>query len=99
MKLTHSVYTVAKQLMRRPKDKHWGTGLYEAVGMKPGTCYPILMRMLAAGWLTDEWETPAHARRDHPGSPPRHYYTVTDAGMLALQRLITQWETTREYSS
>lgn len=99
MKLTHSVYTVAKALMRRPKDRHWGTGLYESVGMKPGTCYPILARMRAAGWLSDEWESQEQAQREHPGTPARHYYTVTAAGVLALRDLISKWDNTREYSS
>jgi PadR family transcriptional regulator PadR len=99
MKLTHSVYTIAEQLMRRPLDERYGAEIYTGAGMNPGTCYPILSRMLKNGWVKDRWETAEQARETHKGSPPRRYYTVTSAGMIALRDLMNKWERARGSST
>ena len=60
-----------------------GLSLAQETGLKPGTLYPMLLRLHDAGYLEAEWQPP-----ERPGRPARHAYRLTDAGRaLAEQRL------------
>ena len=85
MKLTHSAVAVAQALMRRPDERHWGYDLSKETGVRSGALYPILSRMLDAGWLHDGWEDLAEVRGKRP---PRRYYTVTADGVGHLGAMI-----------
>jgi PadR family transcriptional regulator PadR len=61
-------------LLADPDARHYGYELWKATGVRSGTLYPILHRMLNAGWLADGWEEQRGKR------PPRRYYTVTELG-------------------
>jgi PadR family transcriptional regulator PadR len=43
--------------------------------VKPGTLYPLLIRLEGQGFLEAEWQAPAE-----PGRPPRHAYRLTATG-------------------
>jgi PadR family transcriptional regulator, regulatory protein PadR len=72
--------------MADPGARHWGTDLRRRSGVRSGTMYPILWRMLGCGWLTDGWEDPEYARAQK--RPPRRYYELTDAGNAELAALL-----------
>jgi PadR family transcriptional regulator PadR len=74
---------VAAALMADPSARHWGYDLWCRSGVRSGTLYPILRRMLEWGWLTDGWEQAGYASR-----PPRRYYEITDAGQAAMADLL-----------
>jgi DNA-binding PadR family transcriptional regulator len=58
-----------------------GYELSKLTGLKPGTLYPLLMRLHEQGLLEDRWEP-----SDAPGRPQRHAYRLTAQGRaLAAQ--------------
>ena len=86
MRKTRALAEVASALMADPDGRHWGYSLWRQAGVRSGVMYPILWRMLDAGWLSDGWE-------DQPGGrPARRYYEITEAGKVALAALATTKE-------
>lgn len=60
----------------------YGYDLCQELGLKPGTLYPILMRLADRGLLETAWETDAPA-----GRPPRHMYRLTGQGRKSVAEL------------
>jgi DNA-binding PadR family transcriptional regulator len=85
VKKTVPVIRVALHLLTHPTDLHWGYQIAQRTSIKPGVLYPILGRFLAAGWLTDGWETTQEA-----GGPPRRFYKLTEAGGQDLEQLTSE---------
>ena len=56
----------------------YGLQLVRASGLAAGTIYPILQRLLAAGWIVARWEPPEDAHAEH--RPPRRYYELSPGG-------------------
>jgi PadR family transcriptional regulator PadR len=81
MRRTQAFIAVATALLDEPDDRHWGYELSKRSGVRSGVLYPILTRMLSAGWLTDGWEDPATLSERRP---PRRYYELTEAGRTRL---------------
>jgi transcriptional regulator len=52
--------------------------------VKPGSLFPALHRMAAAGWLTSEWGESDAKRR-------AKYYRLTAAGRRQLKEETTEW--------
>jgi DNA-binding PadR family transcriptional regulator len=52
-------------------DSVWGLQIVKDVGKKPGTVYPILDRLEAAGWIQGEWDTSLERK-----GPRRRYYRL-----------------------
>lgn len=84
MRQTHALVHLAAALAENPGERKWGYDLWRRSGLRSGTMYPILYRMLEAGWLSDGWEDQAEA----VGRPPRRYYVVTDAGYVELDAIL-----------
>jgi hypothetical protein len=61
---------------RNPRAWRYGYELCQELGIKPGSMYPILMRLADGGLLETAWETDAR-----PGRPPRHLYRLTGTGV------------------
>jgi DNA-binding PadR family transcriptional regulator len=61
---------------REPSAWRYGYELCQELGIKPGSMYPILMRLADRGLLETAWETDGQ-----PGRPPRHLYRLTRAGV------------------
>lgn len=85
MRRTHTLVQVAAALAAAPDEQHWGYQLSKRTGVRPGVMYPVLDRMLGAGWLTDGREDAAGGDRQRP---PRRYYEVTDTGLTELRTLL-----------
>ncbi|WP_370132597.1 PadR family transcriptional regulator [Streptacidiphilus sp. EB103A] len=56
----------------------YGRELAHAAGIATGTLYPMLARLIEAGWIEARWENPAEA--EGTGRPRRHYYGLTTEG-------------------
>ncbi|MGR0159960.1 PadR family transcriptional regulator [Paenarthrobacter nitroguajacolicus] len=59
----------------------WGLQIVKDTGKKPGTVYPILERLEAAGWLQGEWET----AEERKGPRRRYYRLLADARPMAQE--------------
>jgi PadR family transcriptional regulator, regulatory protein PadR len=77
---TPALLSIAEVLLQQPGERHWGYDLSRQTQVKSGSLYPILRRMLAAGWLSDGWEDPMLVQ----GRPPRRFYVLTTPGYHAL---------------
>ncbi|MFJ5779492.1 PadR family transcriptional regulator [Streptomyces sp. NPDC093094] len=62
-------------------DPAWGLKICEETDLGSGTVYPILERLVDAGWATRSEET-----GEHPGRPKRYYYELTGAGQRAAHQ-------------
>lgn len=82
--MTHASVGVALALMSDPGGRHWGYDLSRRSGVRSGVMYPVLSRMLDAGWLADGWED-----RETRG-PRRRYYVVTEQGRKALTAMLDE---------
>jgi len=58
-----------------PDNPAWGLRLCQVTGHGTGTIYPVLDRLLKAGWIKDYWEDPPPADR-----PRRRFYEITSTG-------------------
>ncbi|SNT55457.1 Transcriptional regulator PadR-like family protein [Asanoa hainanensis] len=66
---------VVLALASSPAAWRYGYELCQQLDLKPGSLYPILMRLTDRGLLEATWET------DGPtGRPPRHLYRLTGSG-------------------
>lgn len=69
--------TLAVLLARAAKPERWSHGydLCRSLDLKPGTVYPILIRLAERGLLVTAWE------EDPPkGRPARHLYRISPDG-------------------
>ena len=73
-------------LLVDPSSQHYGYALAEATGFAPGTIYPILARLEAAGWLVSTWEQADPAALERP---LRRTYRVTEVGLSAGRAALT----------
>jgi DNA-binding PadR family transcriptional regulator len=82
-RITIAVARVLREFLCSSQSARYGYDLMQATGYPSGKLYPILGKLVAAGWLTREREDidPAHARR-----PARFLYRLTEHGALASQR-------------
>lgn len=95
MRKTHTLVQVAAALAAAPGEKHWGYQLSKQSGVRPGALYPVLDRMLGAGWLTDGWEDVPDRPRQRPA---RRYYEVTETGRAALSELLAEAATDARFA-
>ncbi|MEU1778012.1 MULTISPECIES: PadR family transcriptional regulator [Streptomyces] len=61
-----------------PESPAWGLKICEEADLGSGTVYPILERLVDAGWAVRTQEADAH-----PGRPKRYYYELTASGQAA----------------
>lgn len=93
MKKTKSLIAVLEALLARPTEEHWGYDLQRQTGIRSGVLYPILRRLLEAGWVEDGWEDPEAIE----GRPPRRYYTLTDWGAASARTMLAGVEPEHRY--
>ncbi|WP_028933542.1 PadR family transcriptional regulator [Pseudonocardia spinosispora] len=91
MRQSKQLVAVAISLMRDPNRHVYGYELGKESGVRSGVLYPMLTRLLEAGWLSDGWED----QREVHGRPPRRYYELTDAGRMELGAVIARAENTK----
>ncbi|HEV8165060.1 MAG TPA: PadR family transcriptional regulator [Actinomycetota bacterium] len=75
-----SAQTTAVVLALAEKPTAWRYG-YQ-LGLKPGSLYPILVRLADRDLLETTWETDVPA-----GRPPRHRYRLTGSGRALATEL------------
>ncbi|MGD1222441.1 PadR family transcriptional regulator [Streptomyces krungchingensis] len=81
IRLTRPTLEVLKVLLAAtPDDPAWGLRICEEADLGSGTVYPILERLVDAGWAVRRAET-----GEHPGRPKRYFYELTAAGRLATR--------------
>ncbi|MFF4550631.1 PadR family transcriptional regulator [Streptomyces sp. NPDC001435] len=81
IRLTRPTLEVIKVLLASTADNPaWGLKICEEADLGSGTVYPILERLVDAGWVTRYEE-----KGEHPGRPKRYYYELTAAGQQAAQ--------------
>ena len=69
-------------LAEKPTAWRYGYELCRQLDLKPGSLYPILVRLADRGLLETAWET------DPPtGRPPRHLYRLTGSGRALATEL------------
>ncbi|MGH3573541.1 MAG: PadR family transcriptional regulator [Pseudonocardiaceae bacterium] len=78
LRMTVGVLAVLGALLDRPDTELYGLEIVRANGLEPGTIYPILQRLRAAGWVSDRWEDGELAHTEE--RPPRRYYRLTTEG-------------------
>jgi PadR family transcriptional regulator, regulatory protein PadR len=78
LRMTVGVLAVLGALLDGPDTELYGLEIVRASGLEPGTIYPILQRLLGAGWVSDQWEDPEPAHTED--RPPRRYYRLTVKG-------------------
>jgi PadR family transcriptional regulator PadR len=66
---------VVRALAEDPAVWRYGYELCQQLGIKPGSMYPILIRLADRGLLETAWETDPQR-----GRPPRHLYRLTGPG-------------------
>lgn len=79
---------VLSALAQAPASWRYGYDLCQELDLKPGSVYPILIRLADRGLLTTRWESDAPT-----GRPPRHLYRLTGPGRAMAADLVT---TTRQ---
>lgn len=75
---------VVLALAAEPTAWRYGYELCQQLSLKPGSLYPILVRLADRGLLETDWETGAPA-----GRPPRHLYRLTGSGRALATELAT----------
>jgi DNA-binding PadR family transcriptional regulator len=73
---------VVLALAEQPTAWRYGYELCQQLGIKPGSLYPILMRLADRGLLETTWDTDVPA-----GRPPRHLYRLTGSGRALATEL------------
>jgi DNA-binding PadR family transcriptional regulator len=77
MRLSYQTKRVLLALLELPESDRYGFTISRATGIKAGTLYPILQRLLTEGWVVAHWEQiDEHAE----GRRRRRYYELTATG-------------------
>jgi PadR family transcriptional regulator PadR len=86
VRVTLAVARVLRELLGNTAGSRYGYDLMKATGYPSGKLYPILRRLVAAGWLSREREdiNPGQA-----GRPARYLYRLTAKGIQASERELT----------
>lgn len=81
-RMTVQTLRILSVMLQNPEEDWYGLQLCRATAIKPGTAYPILLRLLQAGWLTrhEERIDSSAAKR-----PARALYRFTPDGLEKAQ--------------
>lgn len=82
---------LVRSFARDPSRWRYGYELCQELGIKPGSMYPILMRLADRGFLETTWEADPE-----PGRPARHLYRLTGAGVEFADELVESTAETAE---
>ena len=85
MRITMVVLDILEAIDTADPAPSWGLQLCQDTGYGTGTVYPALDRLLAAGWIRDEWEDQAGLDR-----PARRYYRITEEGRACYRQAIAE---------
>jgi len=85
--MTAETLKVVSVLLADADAEWYGLSLSKRSGLKPGTIYPILARLLEAGWVERRWEDIDPAQE---GRPKRRLYRLTRIGVPAARAAIAE---------
>jgi PadR family transcriptional regulator PadR len=85
--MTTQTLGVLSAMLSDPDADWYGLELSKRSGLKPGTIYPILDRLLKADWLERRWEDIDPAVE---GRPKRRLYRLTGVGEAAARRVLDE---------
>jgi PadR family transcriptional regulator PadR len=74
MRSTVAQLKVFSALLNSPGELY-GLELMRATGLRSGTLYPLLERMVDEGWVARRWES-----AENPAGPRRRFYRLTSSG-------------------
>jgi PadR family transcriptional regulator PadR len=86
-RMTTQTLLVLSAMLSDPDTDWYGFELSKRSGLKPGTIYPILDRLLKANWLERRWEEIDPAIE---GRPRRRLYRLTGCGATTAQRAVNE---------
>jgi DNA-binding PadR family transcriptional regulator len=78
---------VLSTILSDPEAEWYGLELSKRSGLKPGTIYPILDRLLKARWLERRWELIDPVVE---GRPRRRLYRLTGLGAPAARQTLDE---------
>jgi DNA-binding PadR family transcriptional regulator len=81
-RITTQLLSVLSVMLSDPDAEWYGFDLCKKSSLKPGTIYPILDRLLTAGWLERRWE---EIDPTAEGRPKRRLYRLTGMGASAAR--------------
>ncbi len=87
VRMTTQMLAVLSVMVAEPTGEWYGLELTQRAGLRPGTIYPILDRLLKAGWLDRRWE---EINPVVEGRPQRRLYRLTGAGAPAARRALDE---------
>lgn len=70
---------VLEAFLDNPAEQLAGADVHRRTGLKPGTLYPILVRLERAGWFVSRWESMQPSNT--PRRPRHRLYRLTPAGL------------------
>jgi PadR family transcriptional regulator, regulatory protein PadR len=77
MRISHQTRLVLQALLDDPTTERHGFALSQYTGIKTGTLYPVLQRLLDARWVSARWE---EIDEHEAGRRRRRYYRLTPEG-------------------
>lgn len=83
LRVTVAVARVLREFLADPADSRYGYDLMRATSFPSGKLYPILARLVRAGWLVREQEVCTPVQE---GRPARFYYRLTPDGVAAARQ-------------
>jgi DNA-binding PadR family transcriptional regulator len=81
--MTIQTLAVLSTLLSDPEAEFYGLELSKRSGLKPGVIYPMLDRLLKAGWLERRWED---IDPSVEGRPKRRLYRLSGVGAHAARQ-------------
>jgi PadR family transcriptional regulator, regulatory protein PadR len=86
IRITIQMYVVLAALLNDPERERWGFELADATGQSPGTIYPILARLGAAGLVLDRHEDVTSGA----DRPPRRYWRLNPTQLDVVRAIVTK---------
>lgn len=87
MRITVPTARVLAALLADPEVDRYGLDLMHATGLASGTLYPLLHRLMEAGWLITRWE---EVDPTVQGRPARRYYRLTPQGATQARQALAE---------
>jgi DNA-binding PadR family transcriptional regulator len=85
--MTTQTLKVLSTILREPDADWYGLELCKRAGLKPGTIYPTLDRLVKAEWLERRWED---IDPSVEGRPRRRLYHLTGVGVPAARQALEE---------
>jgi DNA-binding PadR family transcriptional regulator len=90
MRTSHQTRLVLQAFLDHPEQETYGFALSQYTGLKAGTLYPVLQRLLDAQWLTARWED---IDESSAGRRRRRYFALTALGESRARVLVSDQTT------